>query len=793
MALTDNDSDSLRKRYRIGIQLDSGKTMTGNVWQCTQLSIGAPRAVKILKPSLIKDAESSTHPIKKTFVDEFLSEIKYLAELAHPNIVGIIDGGKVQSFQDRKTLVPYYILELVRNARNLKKYAEDEKQVERLLRVLEQVLEGTVAMHSKSIVHMDMKPDNILISRENQEEPIAKITDLSFARRFDLRRKKAAEPVFVLVKGTRGYVSPDLHFMPAIKWSDPMMVGGFVGRSQLEPGLDLYTLGVTIQEIADSTLHANKGHAFLEQCYALRDFGRDLKNDIFRNSADALSYFRRKFRTQLPFQEARHFPSKMIRIPEFLNVPFSERIETVLNNPWFQRLRGVKQLGFVHLVYPGAVHTRFEHSLGVYNKATKYLLALWENSRQFRKEVADTDLEATMLAALMHDLGQYPFAHIIEETGILPSGAVKHETLSRQVIRGDESLWGSLSVSALKRINVKRFFATASAQRTTTLSQQLQEYWSPDTIALAEKLIHPTGAERRTFTPVQQVLADVLSGPIDCDKLDYLFRDGHHASCPFPRAIDEGRLLISLQMLQPDPNRKKRWVLGITHKGRATAELLVFVRYIMFTEVYWHHAVRIAIRMFQEVLSHVIEKRYSDLEARKDIYTRLLFMSDDDIFSWLREEASELAKENDNVAEEILDGLGKRVLYKRILTISPYGTTPSLHRDLVEIQNLGRRNQVEAFLAKQLRVKRHELLVDIPAARPGDEIKGIHMLDAENGEPVNVMERDSVLKKFQRDFLMNAKKIRVLVSPAQYEKSKQQVGNKSDITKALGEKVKDLL
>src|SRR5689334_4893481 len=101
MAQKAKDVDTLRMHYKLETRLGKGETMTGNVFKCIQKSIGTPRAVKILKPALVRDALSA-RKFARTFIDEFLSETKYLAELFHPNIVGIIDGGKVAEY-DLKT------------------------------------------------------------------------------------------------------------------------------------------------------------------------------------------------------------------------------------------------------------------------------------------------------------------------------------------------------------------------------------------------------------------------------------------------------------------------------------------------------------------------------------------------------------------------------------------------------------------------------------------------------------------------------------------------------------------
>jgi HD superfamily phosphohydrolase len=94
-------------------------------------------------------------------------------------------------------------------------------------------------------------------------------------------------------------------------------------------------------------------------------------------------------------------------------------------------------------------------------------------------------------------------------------------------------------------------------------------------------------------TPARSILSSVLSGPIDIDKMDYLYRDSLHAGVPYGQNFDTPRLIRSLCLNEAGDR------LAITHKGRTAAELMVISRYTMFSEVYWHHAVRSATSMFQ--------------------------------------------------------------------------------------------------------------------------------------------------------------------------------------------------
>ena len=101
----------------------------------------------------------------------------------------------------------------------------------------------------------------------------------------------------------------------------------------------------------------------------------------------------------------------ILRIPPELDVPLTSRVSRIIDSRPFRRLSKISQLGFVRLVYPGATHTRFEHSLGVYRLALLILKRLAYDSR-FTSLVSPQQAELLILSALLHDFGQFPFCHL---------------------------------------------------------------------------------------------------------------------------------------------------------------------------------------------------------------------------------------------------------------------------------------------------------------------------------------------------------------------------------------------
>lgn len=254
-----------------------------------------------------------------------------------------------------------------------------------------------------------------------------------------------------------------------------------------------------------------------------------------------------------------------IRIPGELDVPVTARIRRLLDLAAMQRLRRISQLGLVSQVYPGATHSRFEHSLGVYRLGCQVLSHLLSVEKEFAEEINEQDALVFLLAAILHDVGHWPYCHPIEDLH-LPH-VVEHEQLARHWICDSEVADVIASEFGLKPPQVAAFIA-AEPQPSRAL----------------------------------QVLRNVMDGPVDIDKMDYLQRDSLHAGVPYGRNFDVGRLVASMRIGQ-DGQR-----LAITEKGKTAAEMLVFARYVMFSEVYWHHAVRSATAMLQRLVFELGER-----------------------------------------------------------------------------------------------------------------------------------------------------------------------------------------
>ena len=240
----------------------------------------------------------------------------------------------------------------------------------------------------------------------------------------------------------------------------------------------------------------------------------------------------------------------------FVRLDSDER--KVLDSRAFQRLRHIHQLALTYLVYPGATHRRFEHSLGVMELAERVFRIITDNEN-LDDRVRDRDImppddgltywrRVLRMAALCHDLGHLPFSHAAEKE-LLQDGR-SHESMTVEIINSDD----------------------------------MQEIWRSSTIPLraediAKLAVGPKELKDEQFTDWERILSEIIVGDsFGVDRMDYLLRDSLHAGVVYGK-FDQYRLIDTLRILPESEEGSTAPVLGIESGGLESAEgLLLFSR-----------------------------------------------------------------------------------------------------------------------------------------------------------------------------------------------------------------------
>jgi len=215
----------------------------------------------------------------------------------------------------------------------------------------------------------------------------------------------------------------------------------------------------------------------------------------------------------------------------------AESMRRLIDTPELQRLRQIKQLGFTELVYPGATHTRFAHSLGAFQGAQRSMRQL----RVGGQEIPDEWFLATALACLLHDLGHGPFSHTFESVT-----QRSHESWTLELV-----------------------------EEGPAVPKRLEEIL-PGTTARVRQLLRGEAEDESLAW-----LCDLVSSALDCDRMDYLRRDSLHTGTQYG-SFDRDWLLRAMS-----PSRDGSAIV-VLERGRSAVEQYLIGRYHMFQNVYLH-------------------------------------------------------------------------------------------------------------------------------------------------------------------------------------------------------------
>jgi uncharacterized protein len=360
-------------------------------------------------------------------------------------------------------------------------------------------------------------------------------------------------------------------------------------------------------------------------------------------------------------------PNSTVRDSLYDLIPLGSREEKLIGTAPFLRLQKIKQLGFVYRVWPGATHTRYEHSLGSYYLAVRALRALLQHAEDGGLfGVSVSSIQTLVVACLLHDIGHYPFSHTIEELG---HPIISHEKVGRSIIEGSEI------ATVLER----------------------DYHLSPERVA---DFIDPP--KTKMLPADDELLGSLLSGALDVDKLDYLPRDARACNVPYG-GVDVARLQGALR-IHPNVHGQRRIV--VTNKGISPLHSLLHARQEMFDNIYWHHTSRALQVMLMRAVHEALLCGALQIE-------QLVGLDDATLLSLLAEGHMPAS------SRKLADDLEMRRPYKGVIEISRLAGRLYNRLDAL-FWDVQRRRRVEQLLAAELasalgiEIADFEVLFDIP-------------------------------------------------------------------------------
>jgi HD superfamily phosphohydrolase len=344
----------------------------------------------------------------------------------------------------------------------------------------------------------------------------------------------------------------------------------------------------------------------------------------------------------------------------------------LLERPEMQRLHGIHQLGLAYFVFPGANHTRLEHSLGTYHIASKLCSNL---------DMDERDRQEVRAAAMLHDIGHTPFSHTLEEV-IHHRLGKDHMDVSKDIIVGDCLPYQDRDREVVGSIpplpDVLESAGLDPARVADLVTSARRQELGQSTLMIEGEQAH---FGQNNF------LSQIISGPLDVDQMDYLLRDAYYTGVAHG-TIDTDRLFQTIMVHHGD--------LVVDKSGLVAVEGLMVARSLMYTSVYFHKTVRIAEMMMCKAVESAPQEVLEDM-----------FIDTDCSLS------SKLASQ-EGAPSRLMTMLRYRRLYKKAYTLPISAMDDEQAEALLPLVKYDRRKAKEREIADRAGVSVEDVVLDIP-------------------------------------------------------------------------------
>lgn len=641
------------------------------------------RALKFPRPKKSKE--------ENIFLIESLrEERKILSSIIHENIVSIYDLGELVDITHELKQFPYYIMEYIKDAIDLKKYFDkriSKGQLKDITRDCAQIFleisKGLALLHKNQLIHFDIKPENILIQNGKP-----RLSDLGFAKRKSEDQKK------IVIGFTLYYAHPELK--EGLRQGESLSrITTMKSPAEYKFKYDIFALGKTFLEILSviseklSLMEFDYNFAYLHLLACRMLDGQNLNEidynekkkiglpvykehwgDLDKNDFIFLKYkqkigkriikqittdlkkliYKDLYIKELP-ELSDNYPNR-IRISLYCDAPFSSRIKHIVEHPVFSRLGEQHQLTLINTIYPTATHSTLEHSIGAFNNCCLYVRSLYNDPYNplFKQLIDVHEIKILLLASIFHDLGQYPFAQYFKD----------FEEFKSQLNPNN------ITLDFLRNLSKDK--------NGYCLRQYIKNEWGvriKEIIALLSRVEILNVKKKRDLK--LDLLSSIIDGIIDINKLDHYQRDTHNCNLSYGLMIDSSKMIRNLTVIiDKDSKDNNTFAIGVYRRAQAAAETLAFTRYLLYQSVYWHHTARSFISMLKFVLRSLIDFSKDFNNKFKEflgIYCHPNRINALKVLEFIKKYILEVDHKDKENLLNLVEMIKKRNYYKRIYTI----------------------------------------------------------------------------------------------------------------------------
>lgn len=456
-------------------------------------------------------------------------------------------------------------------------------------------------------------------------------------------------------------------------------------------------------------------------------------------------------------RQERSFGRKEINDPLWGTISLSPIEVALLDSPLLQRLRFVRQLGVVHWVYPGAIHTRFEHSLGVLHQTQNLISALNSTADQigYPTLIESNYSQLLRICALLHDIGHTAFSHV-SEIAIKNIEGVDPITAEFAKERDIEQrqLSEIIAYYVIRSVPMKELLSTLidNYENSLKFSESRDENINKIVEKISDAII---GIQINDKIPL---LHEIISGPFDADKLDYFVRDARNAGTP--SVLDISRLIQKISVVELSADElpeyigksvaridSKYFLFGVKWSGIPVLDELHLARVLLYAKIYRHPKVIAIEQMLRSIIQNLacIVSVHSTLKL---FYSHnddaLLTMSKEELIAVLGINSNDISPETEARLTKIIETLKNirhRSLSIKALQIHRQYPSDPLEHD--EQQQFGFIDFLEDIQHPQSRQRFHSELLDETSnlLKHLDHPPGISRIDLESSIMIHAMDQ----------------------------------------------------
>ncbi|MBC2579859.1 protein kinase domain-containing protein [Clostridium sp. DJ247] len=582
----------------------------GITWRGIDDHLKRDVVIKTIKREMLSKSQFTLDELNKQLIDEAINQ----AKVTHENIAKVYD-----YYINPGDKQVYLVFEYI-NGKGLDKYPDlikcESKNLNELLNIFEQILKGIICAHKNNIIHRDIKLNNIMYSRNSNH---IKIIDFGISK----VKQANTRSYTVNMYGCAPFYAPERFHYKNLKVDN-------------EEKFDIYALGVTFFYMltGDYPYKVDKGYDAITP--RVSDFRNDVNEELDElicamiqvnpeNRLGDLSVVLEsvKRHQKIIFKNTTNIPyfkaENQIRdaLHDYISVTDDEL--KIINHPVFQRLRNINQLGTTYLVYPGATHTRFSHSLGVMHLATRIFDEMViKNSTEIQWDYKEIKKQRQMLriASLLHDCGHGPFSHVSDN--LFANEVDNHEKMAGNLIKN-----------------------TKLSEIIDNIGSKNCGFNHKEIAGLIE------GKNSSRYSLIKRIFSGNI---IDADRMDYLLRDSLMLGVKYGK-YDIEHLIRSMNIdfSQGD------YTLAIEKKGIYALEEFMLARHFMFTQVYMHKTRRIYDRILERCLQCMLP-------------SNILPIREDEFLQWDDHRVLEYIRNNPNTYNEMFLNRGHlKLIYEKVI------------------------------------------------------------------------------------------------------------------------------